>query len=846
MSRPADLSNCDREPIHIPGSIQPHGCLLAVDAQARTVLRHSANAAAMLGASARINGLGLGAVLGEEAAHAARNALARAREGARPALLFGLAVGARRFDLAAHRLKGTAILEFEPTQAEVAEPLELARVMIERVTATTTIERLAQEAARLVKAMLGYDRVMVYQFTHDGAGQVVSEARRPDLESFLGQYFPAADIPKQARALYLRNTIRIISDARFTPIPIEPALDASGEPLDLSLAHLRSVSPVHCEYLRNMGVDASMSISIRLDGELWGLVACHHYAPKVLSMAERVAAELFGDFLSMQVNALRNRQALQSGREARARLDEILRRASGFGEVAEALRESLGDLGGLIRSDGAGIWIGGQWAATGVTPEPEDVPALVAFAASAAPGAVWATHCLAQPLPGAARYADRAAGLLVIPLSSRPGDYLFFFRREFVRTLDWAGNPEKVYETGPLGERLTPRKSFAIWKETVRGQSRPWADEERHFAEAVRVALTEVLLRQSELLADEREKAAVRQRVLNEELNHRVKNILAAVKSIVSSPSRDGDRLEEYVETLRARIQSLSFAHDQVIRGQGGGEPVELFAAELSPYRSDANEVAIEGPPIWLEARAYSVLALVIHELTTNAAKYGALSRPGGAVRVGWELKPDGSCLFHWRESGGPIVRPPSRAGFGTTLIDRSIPYDLGGESTVSYHPDGIEGRFLVPARFVGASRDSRRKDHPPRLASREPPRAGFAGKSALIVEDQLLIALDLEMILEQAGLEVIGVARSTAEALRVLAGRLPDVAVLDVDLGGETSEALARELVARGVPFAFATGYTATPEQPAGATAEVVRKPYDAAEIRSVLARLLGRPTAG
>ena len=836
-----DLTDCDREPIHVPGSIQPHGCLIAVDAQARLVLRHSVNASAMLGTPEPLNGMGLGAVLGEEAAHAARNALGRAREGARPALLFGLVIGGRSFDLAAHRLRGTAILEFEPTHAEVAEPLELARVMIERVTATPSVERLVQEAARLVKAMLGYDRVMVYQFTHDGAGKVMSEARRPDLESFLGQYFPAADIPVQARTLYLRNTIRIISDAHFEPIPIEPALDPSGEPLDLSLAHLRSVSPIHCEYLRNMGVGASMSISIRLEGELWGLVACHHYAPKVLTMAERVAAELFGDFLSMQLNALRHRQALQSGREARARLDEILRRASGFGEVAEVLRESLVDLAGLIRCDGAGIWIGGQWMATGIAPEAGEVPTLVAFAATVTRGTIWATHCLSQSLPAAERYADRAAGLLVIPLSSRPGDFLFFFRPEFVRTLEWAGNPEKVYETGPLGDRLTPRKSFAIWKETVRGQAQPWSDEERHFAEAVRIALTEVLLRQSELLADEREKAAVRQRVLNEELNHRLKNILAAVKSIVSSQHREGDQLEDYIETLRARIQSLAFAHDQVIRGDGGGEPLELFAAELSPYQSRANAVEIKGPPIWLEARAYSVLALVIHELTTNAAKYGALSRPGGAVRVSWELNPDGSCLFYWRESGGPIVHPPMRQGFGTTLIDRNIPYDLGGESTVAYRPEGIEGRFLLPARFVGVPRGRRRAEPKPRIIRPEAPKADLAGKSVLIVEDQLLIAMDLETILEQAGLEVIGVARSSAEALRALAGRRPDVAVLDVNLGGETSEPVARALRAQGVPYVFATGYSDLSSLPDGEKAEeVVRKPYDAAEIRSVLARLL------
>src|ERR1041384_5226886 len=149
---------------------------------------------------------------------------------------------------------------------------------------------------------------MVYQFEADGSGKVVSEAKRPDLESFLGQYFPATDIPQQARALYLKNTIRIISDANFERIPVMPVLDVSGEPLDLSFAHLRSVSPIHCEYLRNMGVGASMSISIINDGELWGLIACHHYSPRVLPMAMRIAAEMFGEFFSLHLNALSHRR----------------------------------------------------------------------------------------------------------------------------------------------------------------------------------------------------------------------------------------------------------------------------------------------------------------------------------------------------------------------------------------------------------------------------------------------------------------------------------------------------------------------------------------------------------
>ncbi|MEG0634744.1 MAG: GAF domain-containing protein, partial [Pseudomonas sp.] len=287
-----NLTNCDREPIQIPGSIQPHGCLLACNASASVVLRHSANTLGMLGVTGEINGQRLETIIGTEAAHTLRNSLARVKEASRPALSFAVSLpSGQAFDVAAHLFKGTAILEFERCGASIAEPIELVRTVIAQLREIDRSDKLFPDTARRVRALLGYDRVMIYQLGPDGAGKVIAEAKRSGLESFLGQYFPASDIPQQARALYLRNPVRIISNATFTTVPIEPVLDLSGEPLDLSYAHLRSVSPIHCEYLSNMGVGASMSISVIVDGALWGLIACHHYAPRTLSMGQRVAAE---------------------------------------------------------------------------------------------------------------------------------------------------------------------------------------------------------------------------------------------------------------------------------------------------------------------------------------------------------------------------------------------------------------------------------------------------------------------------------------------------------------------------------------------------------------------------
>ncbi|TCQ29767.1 light-regulated signal transduction histidine kinase (bacteriophytochrome) [Rhizobium sp. PP-CC-3G-465] len=836
---PIDLTNCDREPIHIPGSIQSHGCLLACDARAGMVLRHSANAPDVLGLEGEVNGQPLEALIGYEATHTLRNAVAALRDGSRPALLSALTLANGAYDVSIHLNKATVIIEFEP--ATDGQPLQLARTLIGRITDIDDVDQLLRQSARLIRGMLGYDRVMIYAFEQDGAGKVVTEAKRGDLESFLGQYFPASDIPQQARTLYLQNTIRIIGDASGTRIPLVPEIDVSGEALDMSLAHLRSVSPIHCEYLRNMGVAASMSISIIVDGKLWGLIACHHYQPRILPMAQRVAAEMFGEFFSLHLHALKQKQKLVTTNRARASLDRFLRMASHHADMGELLRDHLSHFTSLMACDGIGLWMNGTWTTFGSAPPASAVPAILRLMGSVVAGQVWATHAMAQRLPEAETFREQAAGVLAVPLTQLHRDYLFFFRKEFVQTLNWGGDPNKSYESGPLGERLTPRKSFAIWKETVQLQAQPWTEGDREIAEVTRAALVEIGLRHSELMAEERSRADVRQRMLNEELNHRVKNILALIKSLVSQPVGDGRSLTEYVTSLKGRIQALSFAHDQVVRGDGGGMLSDLLDAELSPYRNTANAIDLTGPPVLLNSRAFSVMALVLHELSTNAAKYGALSRPGGALSVSWRLTQAGDCEIAWRESGGPAVLPPTRTGFGSALIDRSVPFDLDGRSTVTYAPGGVEADFMLPAKHVSLS------DQGEDRSIAAGPDASTAGADldpdlrVLLVEDQMLIAMDVEGMLSDHGIQKVLTAASADEALAKLATFKPDVAILDVNLGTGTSIEVAAELTRRDIPFLFATGYGNMSPIPSGfADVPVVRKPYEREALVHTMSTLL------
>lgn len=836
-----NLSTCDREPIHIPGTIQPHGCLLACDISLSRIERASANAAGILGHQGGLVGRAIADVLGAKLLHDLRNAMAATSSASRPALMLDVAVGERMLDIAIHHYRSAVIIEFEPAPA-IGQPLHIAREMIGRISDVAEVERLVQRAGRIVAGATGYDRVMVYRFEHDGSGKVVSETRRADLESFLGQYFPASDIPQQARALYLKNTIRVIADASGSRVPVEPVLDASGEPLDLSFAHLRSVSPIHCEYLRNMGVAASMSISIVLDGQLWGLIACHHYSPRVLPMAQRVAMEIFGEFFSLHLKSLKERRRVAAVAGTREALDRFLILSSHHEDVGELLRQSLHEFSSLLPNDGIGVMFDGRWIGIGVTPPDDALPALLDFVQGVGEGRIWATHALSQKMPEAAAYSDRVSGVLAVPLSQTGSDCLLFFRKELVQTLDWAGNPDKTYEVGPLGDRLTPRKSFAIWKETVKAQAQSWTESEREIAEIIRVAIVEIVLRQNELMADERRKSEVRQRMLNQELSHRVKNILAVIKSLVTSPQHHKSTLEAYVATLQGRIEALSIAHDQVVRGDGGGILAELLEAELQPYRAKASTVALDGPPVWLDSRAFSVMALVFHELATNAAKYGALSVPTGEVAITWEMTDTGLCQIVWRERGGPLVSVPARSGFGSALIDRSVPYDLGGESIIRFEPSGLVATFRIPPAHVKLTSSKPRTTAQAAVRAPAPANAlGAADPSVLILEDQILIALDLEAMLADEGLSRVITTSSARQAMAQIEVQAPELAILDINLGPTTSFSVAAELRKRAVPFVFATGYgenAQLPEDLAGVP--IVRKPYSRNTIVSALTALL------
>jgi light-regulated signal transduction histidine kinase (bacteriophytochrome) len=418
---------------------------------------------------------------------------------------------------------------------------------------------------------------MVYQFGQDYSGKVVAEDKAEGLSSWLNHHFPASDIPIQARELYLRNRIRSIPNVDYVPAPILPsAASLEGEPLDLSGASLRSVSPVHLQYLRNMRVAASMSVSIVKDGRLWGLIACHHGIPRHTSTQVRFAFDFLGQTLALLIGSKEESAHLENAAELNRTHLRLLRHISDQADVLKGLVSSPDDLMALAGASGAAMCIAGRCMRLGMSPSHDQVLRLVAWLSERDSEIPFATDALPACYPEAIAYADRTAGVLAVPLGVDDHCFLIWFRPEILREILWAGNPDNPAE--PLtGEsrvlHLHPRKSFETWKKTVAGTSAPWMPWEVEAAEALAEELSRILLleraavesagrRAAEAERDRlRDAAAAMEQVLGV-IGHELRTPLAAVGAIadllINPQARQMSEFDTYVTSVKTEIKRMS------------------------------------------------------------------------------------------------------------------------------------------------------------------------------------------------------------------------------------------------------------------------------------------------
>jgi two-component system, chemotaxis family, sensor kinase Cph1 len=509
VGTPIDLDNCAREPIHIPGSIQPRGVLVVVQERDLVVVQVSTNITAVLSiAPEQALQAPLDAVIGAASAEV----IARATAGfgdlrERNPVEIEIEIDGHpvAFDAILHREAGGLLLvELEVTtelrQLSFPDTHQAVRGAVLELNRATSLTEMFEVTARAVRRLTGFDRVMVYRYDDDYNGEVVGEDKRDDLNSFLGLHYPASDIPAQARALYEKNWVRLIDDVNYTRaalVPVDNPL--TGRPLDLTYASLRSVSPIHIEYLQNMGVGASMSISLLRDGRLWGLIACHHYSgPHLPPYGVRAAAEFLGSTLSLRLVHRVEEDELRARIASQAVLAKIVAAIQNPLDGVEIGLLGAPGVADMVAADGIALCVEGRSVVTrGTVPPAEQLDQLAAWLGRQDDGVV-STDSISSVVPELDLDPAEVSGVLAVVL--RDGHYLMWFRSELLRTVDWGGDPANKTIAVREGDavRLSPRKSFERWREIVRRRSRPWTETERADASVLRLSLVEVLYARAE------------------------------------------------------------------------------------------------------------------------------------------------------------------------------------------------------------------------------------------------------------------------------------------------------------------------------------------------------------
>ena len=730
------LANCADEPIRFPGAIQPHGLLLTLTEPALQIIQVSANVETLLArAPESLIGQPLHSLIGAEHTAQVLEALQQTTFSEAAPLRFEL--NGTAFEGLLHRHQGVLILELE-IHVQNFQPRNVAGVkthlgrMLQRLQAATTLQALYDISVKEIQAMTGYDRVLIYRFEEEGHGQVIAEASDPSIEVFNGLFFPASDIPEQARELYRTNWLRIIPNADYQPVPLVPKLRPDTQtPLDLSFATLRSVSPIHCQYMKNMGVLSSMSISLLKGDKLWGLISCGNRQPLHVPHELRMACQTIGQVLSLQISAMETLELTRQREEkveALARLNQAM--VDSPQNVFDGLAQQPATLMALVNAGGIAIIEDKQLHRYGNCPEPEEIRALHKWL-QARGEPVFASHHLSSVYPAAAQYQAVASGVLALSLPKPVDNGVLWFRPEVKENINWSGDPRKPLdlENSDAGLRLRPRTSFEIWKVEMAGISTKWSHGDLFAASDLRrSALENDLARQVR-----REQEAVRardelvavvshdlrnpmtvismlcgmmQKAFSSEGAHTSRRISTAIDTMQQATARMNTLLEDLLDTSKIDAGRYSITPQPLDVGLIFEEAQSL----LSPLAHDKDiSISFQADPDLRIHADPERLFQVLSNLVGNAIKFTPRMGTVGvhAKSVGDEI------VFIVRDSGEGIpkehlphvfdrywtVKEGNPTGTGLGLyITQGIVEAHGGQIVAESEPgQGSEFRFTVP-----------------------------------------------------------------------------------------------------------------------------------------------------
>ena len=675
-----DLSDCASEPLQYIQSAQPHACLLAADRETLVVRFVSESAAGIIGRpAADLLDRPLAEALPAELVGRLQREVASQPEQRHPLpALFEVDGETYGRQLLYHLSGRWLVVEVEPAQ----EGFHAARFQQRLGEAVEAVQQLRDystmfaRVAEIVKRVSGYDRVMIYRFDPEYNGEVIAEAGSGGNESFMGLRFPASDIPAQARALYLLNRVRMISDIAAPAVQIYRSATVSpDESLDLSLVDCRGVSPVHREYLRNMGVRATMSIAVVLEGRLWGLLALHHYSgPRYLD------AELRG-FLRFLGQVFSGHLALQAANDYRRRVLELNVKRAAIGEqvsethdLGAALTQGEVTMLDLMRAaDGAVVSIEGETHALGRIPDDDTVQALVEWIVEhgGEDGDMFHSDRLLDQTKGSGLDLAGCAGVLLVWIERSRREYVAWFRDEIERQVKWGGDPQKLLvATDAGGTRLMPRKSFAQYIERVRKRSEPWTDADVDAGLALRSHIKDVVLRRYQQVKRVNADLATAYKEMESfsyTVSHDLRAPLRGISGYTEILLADygeviGEGGREMLSAIVASTRRMNLLIDDLLQlAKVGVSAIEvrevdiaalardIFGFLLPGYVGRAVElrVAAAMPPAMGDAQ---LLETAMSNLIGNAIKY-SLNRDRALIEVGYEA------------SATPDDAPGARAG---------------------------------------------------------------------------------------------------------------------------------------------------------------------------------------
>jgi len=581
----ADLSNCERELIHLAGSIQPHGVLLVISDADGRIVQASAQAAHKLGLASSLLGQPLACLGPELAAALSQRGASLDHE---PVLLrVELTHGAtpETWEGAMHRVDaGHVVVELEPVGRDDVYTVDhdqerlmaLVAEAVQRFGNAASQGVLADAAAKSIRDLIGHDRVMIYKFDADGHGKIIAEARDPRLDSLLGHHYPATDIPQRARALYLSNRVRVLVDVHYEAAPLEGLPGGpSAQELDMSMCYLRSMSPLHLQYLKNMGVTATLVASLVREGRLWGLIAAHHYSPRNVRQSVRAACDLLAEVISTRIAAIENYSHAQVAVLVRRLEQRLIEATSTEGDWRLALLRNPRTLLQPLEATGAALFTDDEVMTSGEVPSTPELRELRRWIDQQGPEALFSCSSVSKANPELASLTPTASGVLAVRLSNSRPDYLMWFRKEQLQTVTWAGDPSKpMVANNPL--ELSPRRSFAAWSEIVRGTALPWTSAELALGRAFGQALVDIIVQVHgvRLLIAEHQLASIRatvqssaEPVLIADAHGHVLFCNEALQTLTGGRCRDAARLHD-LALLFTEPERLHAALDKLHGGQ--------------------------------------------------------------------------------------------------------------------------------------------------------------------------------------------------------------------------------------------------------------------------------------